>query len=80
MVTSQGGHSARVKISLLVSGDAVSVVQMGPDFLLLERPFDHPPVDASVVMRVDESERTWNIHLPHGISAASRRVDISAGP
>ena len=53
---------------------------MGPDFLLLDEPFDHPPGDARVVMRVDESERTWNIHLPHGISADSKRVAISAGP
>jgi hypothetical protein len=63
---------------LLVNDDAISVVQMGPDFLLLERPFDHPPVTASVVLQVDERERRWNVHLPHGISALSKRVAIAA--
>jgi hypothetical protein len=78
LLTTQGGHSARVKMLLLVNGDAISIVQMGPDFLLLERPFDHPPVTASVVLHVDESERRWNVHLPHGISAGSKRVAIAA--
>ena len=51
---------------------------MGPDFLLLDKPFDHPPVDASIVMQVDESESRWNVRLPHGISAGSKRVAIAA--
>ena len=63
---------------LLVNGDTISIVQMGPDFLLLERPFDHPPVTASVVLHVEESERRWNVHLPNGISASSKRVAIAA--
>ena len=29
---------------------------MGPDFLLLDKPFDHPPADASIVMQVSGSE------------------------
>ena len=62
---------------LLVNGDALSIVQMGPDFLLLEQPFDHPPVTASVVLHVDESERRWDVHLPLGISAGSKRVAIA---
>ena len=75
---SQGGHSARVKMLLLVNGGCIPVVQMGPDFLLLDKPFDHPPAEASVVLQVDASERRWNIRLPHGISAGSKRVVIAA--
>jgi len=78
LLATQGGHSARVKMLLLVNGDTISIVQMGPDFLLLERPFDHPPVTASVVLHVEESERRWNVHLPNGISASSKRVAIAA--
>ena len=63
---------------LLVNGGCVPVAQMGPDFLLLAEPFDHPPANASVVLRVDETERSWNVHLPHGISAGSKRVVIAA--
>jgi hypothetical protein len=74
-----GGHSADVKMRLLVSGLSMPVAQMGPDFLLLESPVNHPPAHASVVLRVDQSERSWNVHLPHGISADTKRVAIAAG-
>jgi hypothetical protein len=63
---------------LLVNGGAIRVVQMGPDFVVVEEPFDHPPAGASVVLRVDESERRWNVLLPNGISSASKRVAIAA--
>jgi hypothetical protein len=78
--SSQGGHSAQVKMSLLLNGGSVPVTQMGPDFLLLDAPFDHPPADASMVLQVDKSERRWNVRLPHGISSNSKRVVISAAP
>jgi hypothetical protein len=73
-----GGHSAQVNMQLLVNGGAIRVVQMGRDFLLVEEPFDHPPAGASVVLQVDGSERRWNVQLPHGISAGSKRVAIAA--
>ncbi len=63
---------------LLVGGGCLPVVQLGPDFLLLDQPFDHPPADASVVLQVDQTERRWNVRLPHGISAGSKRVAIAA--
>ena len=76
-LSSQGGHSAHVKMLLLVGGGRIPVAQMGPDFLLLDKPFDHPPADASVILQVDHSERSWNVRLPHGISASSKRVAIA---
>jgi hypothetical protein len=51
---------------------------MGPDFLLVDAPINHPPGDASVILKVDESERRWNVRLPDGISAESKRVAIAA--
>ena len=63
---------------LLVGGHSIPVSQMGPDFVLLQNPVNHPPADASVVLQVDQSERSWNVHLPHGISAGTKRVAISA--
>lgn len=63
---------------LLVNGCSISVVQMGPDFLLVDAPINHPPGDASVILKVDESERRWNVRLPDGISAESKRVAIAA--
>ena len=74
--SSQGGHSAQVKMKLLVNGSSISVAQMGPDFLLLAETIDHPPTNASIVMQVDENERRWNVRLPNGISSESKRVSI----
>lgn len=77
-MSSQGGHSAQVKMRLLVNELTVPVVQLGPDFLLVDAPLDLPAGDASVVMQVDQQERRWNVRLPDGSSAASRRVAIVA--
>jgi len=65
-------------MKLLVNGSSLSVAQMGPDFLLMTEAVDHPPANASIVMRVDESERRWDVRLPDGISLRSKRVAISA--
>ena len=78
MFSSHGGHSAEVRISLLLRGHSIPVAQLGPGFLLLDAPTDHPPGPASIVLRVDQSERRWDIRLPNGISAASKRVAITA--
>ncbi len=76
--SSQGGHSARVKMRLLVNGCSISVAQMGPDFLLVDAPTNHPPGEASLVLQVDQSESRWTVHLPNGISAKTKRVVIAA--
>ena len=76
--SSHGGHSARVKMRLLVNGLSLPVLQMGPDFLLVDQPINHPAAEASVLLQVDESERHWNVNLPVGISAGLNRVAITA--
>lgn len=62
---------------LLVNGLSLSVAQMGPDFLFVDAPVNYPPVAASLVLQVDQSERRWNVHLPNGISAGKKRVEIA---
>jgi len=76
--TSHCGHSADVSIALLLNGHCIPVAQLGPGFLLLDTPSDHPACDAKLVMRVDENERSWTVTLPNGISAGSKRVFISS--
>jgi hypothetical protein len=71
MLSSQGGHSAQVKMRLLFNGISLPIAQMGPGFLLVDEPIDHPPTDASVVLEIDQSERRWNVYLPKGISKNS---------
>ena len=63
---------------LLVNGASLPVGQLGPDFLLLKTHLDYPPADATMILCVDGNERQWNVHLPEGISAGSRRVVIAA--
>ena len=77
--SSQSGHSANVRMKLLLNADSIPVAQMGPDFLLLDSATDHPPGEASLVLQVDQSERRWKVNLPHGISAHSQRVTIAVG-
>jgi hypothetical protein len=72
------GHSADVVISLLFNGHSLPVAQLGPGFVLLDEPGDHPPCDARLVLRVDQSERTWAVRLPNGISSSSKRVFITS--
>jgi hypothetical protein len=74
--TNNGGHSAQVKIQLLIDGCSVPVAQLGPDFLLLDQPFEHPPGNARLVLQVDQNERRWDICLPNGVSADENRVSI----
>ena len=62
---------------LLVNGTSLPIGQMGPDFLLLDAAIDHLPTEATIVLRVDETERRWNVKLPNGLSATSERVIIA---
>lgn len=59
---------------LTVDGQALSVGQLGPDFLLLDTPIDHPPSGARLFVAIDDKAREWDVFLPQGISAESRRV------
>jgi hypothetical protein len=62
----------------MLCGHAIPVAQLGPGLLLLDAPTDHPPGPASIVLRVEHSERRWDNLLPKGISAASKRVPFTA--
>jgi hypothetical protein len=75
--SSHGGHSALVKMRLHVNGCSIVVNQMGPDFLLVDSAMDHPPGSARMVLQVEQGERQWPVHLPDGISVASKRVAIA---
>ena len=63
---------------LLVNGLSIPVAQMGPDFLLVESPVNHPPAIACMVLQVDKTERRWNVLLPDGISTGQKKVAIAA--
>jgi hypothetical protein len=72
-----GAHSAQVKMRLIVGETVIRITHMGPDFLLIDAPGDLPPCEASILLRVDESESEWKVRLPHGISRNSNRVALA---
>jgi hypothetical protein len=51
---------------------------MGPDFVIIESDHQHPAGVATIILKVDDHERSWNVYLPRGICADSKRVAIGA--
>ena len=47
----------------MIDGDFVPVSQLGPDFLILASPFDHPAGGARLILKVDQAERQWDVYL-----------------
>jgi hypothetical protein len=64
-------------MQLQVNGSSLPIAQMGPDFLLLDKPIDHPPCEATIVLSVDDSERRRPVRLPDGLAAGHERVAIA---
>ncbi len=62
---------------LIVNGTSIGITHMGRDFVIVESPTEYPPSKASILLKVDESESRWNVRLPDGISAGSKRVAIA---
>ena len=71
------GRSTHVEMHLLLDGLSLPVAQLGPDFLFLKTPLDHPPGEGTLVVRADENERRWPVRLPEGLSAGRERVVIT---
>ncbi|MCW5558503.1 MAG: hypothetical protein KIT22_11820 [Verrucomicrobiae bacterium] len=74
---SYGGHSALVRMRLLLNGTSFRIAQMGPDFLFVESPADHAPTRATIEMQVDELRQAWEVNLPEGMKACDERVVLS---
>jgi hypothetical protein len=63
-------------MELRLNGHVLPIAQMAPGFLVLRHPFDHPPADAEVYLRIDDSESRWRVHLVEGISAERRKTQV----
>jgi hypothetical protein len=74
---SYGAHSAKVEMQLIINGKSIGITHMGPDFLLVESPTEHPPGEATIVLQVDQSERRWTVCLPNGFHPGQKRIQIS---
>jgi hypothetical protein len=74
------GHSAIVHMQLCVNGTIHPIAQMGLNFVVLQNPIDHPPVDAEIAMSIDGHEERWRVHLADGIKTGQRKTIISKCP
>lgn len=74
------GHSAKVQIRLFVNGQVLPVAQLGPDFLVLQEPTNHPPAEAEIAMSVDGRESRWPVRLVDGIAIEQRKTRIARSP
>ncbi len=72
-------HSARVEMELHVNGSVLKISHLGPDFLILREPVDHPPSEAEIYMSVDGKESRWAVRLPAGVSTTRERTSILSG-
>jgi len=62
---------------LFINGASIEITHMGGDFLLVESPIDFAPCEASIFLKVDESESQWRVRLPNGVSKDSNRVALA---
>ena len=72
------GNSAQVNITLFVNGFSLPVAQLGPNYLFLRSPINHPPIEAEILLDVDGDKEQWRVFLPKGISEKQKRVETSA--
>ncbi|MDA1056111.1 MAG: hypothetical protein O3C40_37500 [Planctomycetota bacterium] len=70
-------HSADVQMHLSVNGHVLRIGHLGPDYLILDNPIDHPPTDAEISLSVDGNDRRWRVKLVDGLSASQARSRIS---
>jgi hypothetical protein len=70
------GHSAEVRIDLAVHGHVFPVAELGPGFVVLGNPIDHPPAEAEITMSIDGSQRRWRVELIDGIVAGREDTRI----
>ncbi len=75
--SSNGGHSALVRMRLVLNGTRYRIAQMGPDFLFVEAPGNHPPGRGVIELQVDDSHRSWEVNLPRGMKAGENRIALS---
>jgi hypothetical protein len=67
-------------MELRLNGSVLAISHLGPDYLIVTEPIDHPPARAEIVMSVDGKQSRWAVQLPAGLSATSRRTNILPSP
>jgi hypothetical protein len=73
-------YSADVRMRLCVNGRVFLIGQLGPDFIILDDPVDHPPAEGEIAVSIDGRERRWPVQLPDGVAAGKPETRIADCP
>jgi hypothetical protein len=65
---------------LHVNGHVLAIGQLGPDFIILDAPADHPAARAEIAVSIDGRMRRWPVQLPDGIAAGKPETRIGDCP
>ena len=65
-------------MELRVNGLVLPIAQMGPGFVVMDNPIDHPPADAEIFLNIDGSKSNWRVHLVEGISPQRRKTKVTS--
>jgi hypothetical protein len=72
------GYSADVRMHLHVNGHTFLVGHLGPSFVILDDPVDHPPAMGEIIMSIDGRVKRWPVQLPGGVSTSEPRTQITS--
>ncbi len=67
-------------MQLDVNGHTFLIGHLGPGFVILDNPTNHPPAQAEITMSIDGRVRRWRVQLPDGVSARKPRTKIATVP
>jgi hypothetical protein len=73
----QKSHSAEVRMQLHLGGRTLAIAQLGPEFLILKEPIEHPPTDAEITLWIDGRVRRWHVRLQAGIQVGKVKTPVS---
>jgi len=74
-MTFRNGYSAKVALTLKVSGRELALSHVGPNEVSLrELGVAIEPSDAQLVIQVDDSSNIMDVYLPNGIPSGSYEV------
>lgn len=74
---STNDRSVDVRMQQLLNGHVLQIAQLGPRFLMLDHPIEHPPADAKILMSVGGKEERRCVRLPNGISTTAPATAVS---
>jgi hypothetical protein len=67
-------------MSLIVGAVSHRVGILGPDYLYLESPGDHPPSEADLILEIDGDREQSRVFLPKGLPANEHEIPIRRIP